>query len=167
MTLLETVEFIKVAHAGQVDKAGKPYWYHPVRVMLRLGENANEDMRHAALLHDVVEDTSFDLEHLRKLGYSDRTLEIVDGLTRREGESYKDFINRTIDSGVQCALVKLADLADNSSPSRMEGLPEEMKGIINRYIKAKETIYSSLPHLKDFGIIEGNLDVTKTVAFGF
>ena len=26
----ETLEFIKVAHEGQVDKGGGPYWPHPV-----------------------------------------------------------------------------------------------------------------------------------------
>jgi len=29
----ETIEFIKRSHAGQTDKAGMPYWQHPVAVM--------------------------------------------------------------------------------------------------------------------------------------
>jgi hypothetical protein len=56
-TVDETIAFIKRAHAGQVDKAGNPYWQHPVSVMGRLGPDATESEKLAALLHDVIEDT--------------------------------------------------------------------------------------------------------------
>ena len=41
------------AHAGQVDKAGMPYIFHPYEVALQV---QTEEEVCAALLHDVVED---------------------------------------------------------------------------------------------------------------
>lgn len=59
----ELIEFIQVAHAGQVDKGAKaPYWQHPVAVMRALPPFASEDLKKAALLHDTVEDTAFKRE---------------------------------------------------------------------------------------------------------
>lgn len=55
----ETIAFIRSAHVGQTDKAGAPYWRHPVSVMERLGADATEDEKLVALLHDVVEDTPY------------------------------------------------------------------------------------------------------------
>jgi (p)ppGpp synthase/HD superfamily hydrolase len=52
----DTINFIKIAHAGQFDKGGVEYWKHPVSVMYRLGPDASEDCKLVALLHDVIED---------------------------------------------------------------------------------------------------------------
>lgn len=43
------------AHAGQVDKAGAPYIFHPIRVASTFSD---ETLQTVAVLHDVVEDTS-------------------------------------------------------------------------------------------------------------
>ncbi len=54
------LDFIKLAHAGQVDKGAKaPYWQHPLAVANTLPPFATEELRAAALLHDVIEDTPF------------------------------------------------------------------------------------------------------------
>ena len=58
-TLERAIEIAKTAHAGQFDKAGKPYIFHPIRVMLRVH---NEFEKMVAVLHDVVEDTPITLE---------------------------------------------------------------------------------------------------------
>ncbi|MDX1975862.1 MAG: hypothetical protein SFT92_09350 [Rickettsiales bacterium] len=59
-TTEDLIDFIKVAHAGQIDKgAGKPYWEHPVAVMNELPDFASPELKAAALLHDVKEDTAF------------------------------------------------------------------------------------------------------------
>src|SRR5450755_2861043 len=68
-TVESTIEFIKSAHAGQVDKAGVAYWHHPVSVMKRLGTDALDDYKLAALLHDVIEDTKYGASDLRAMGY--------------------------------------------------------------------------------------------------
>ena len=63
------------AHAGQVDKAGMPYIFHPYEVALQV--QAEEEVC-AALLHDVVEDTDWTMEDLRAAGFP----ETVFGLCR-------------------------------------------------------------------------------------
>ena len=54
------------AHAGQVDKAGMPYIFHPYEVALQV---QTEEEVCAALLHDVVEDTDWTMEDLRAAGF--------------------------------------------------------------------------------------------------
>ena len=53
------------AHAGQVDKADRPYIFHPVGVAASL---LHTDAVHVcvALLHDVVEDTDVTIEEIRE-----------------------------------------------------------------------------------------------------
>lgn len=147
MTLEETFRCMIRAHDGQIDKSGKPYWLHPLRVMLRLGPRATEAERHAALLHDVVEDTPVTLEDLRAQGYPDEVLEIVRLVSRDKAkQTYRQYINCIVSSGNRSAMrVKLADLNDNSSPARMEGLPPDMRGIIHRYRRSMAQIEAALP----------------------
>jgi len=76
------------------------------------------------LLHDVIEDSDWTLDDLRRIGFSERVVSAVDALTlrKKEGEKYFDFIRR-------CSLnedaieVKLKDLKDNMSVSRNPGFP--------------------------------------------
>src|SRR4051812_434893 len=127
----DTIEIMRKAHEGQIDKSGRPYYLHPLRVMLRLAQCSPEE-RQAALLHDVVEDTQLTLEDLKALGYSGEVIELVDILTRRKpnGESHNDYLQRIVASRNARALrVKLADLLDNMSPARTRALPREHAGM--------------------------------------
>ena len=54
-TIERAIEIASSSHAGQIDKAGQPYIFHPLRVMLRVN---SEHEQMAAVLHDVVEDTT-------------------------------------------------------------------------------------------------------------
>jgi len=76
-TLQQSIFNMMAFHDGQVDKSGVTYFNHPLRVMLRLGPNANPAEQHAALLHDVVEDTPVTLDILQDMGYSDEVLKMV------------------------------------------------------------------------------------------
>ena len=59
---LEVAILIAVkAHMGQVDKAGKSYILHPLRVMQNV---ESIDAKIVAVLHDVLEDTDITLEIL-------------------------------------------------------------------------------------------------------
>ena len=61
-------------HGGQTDKAGAPYVGHLIRVqahLLRLFPDASEVERHAAWLHDVLEDTAITAHDLAEIGYPD------------------------------------------------------------------------------------------------
>lgn len=109
------------AHAGQIDTAGQPYILHPLRVMLRL---TGETERIAAVLHDVVEDTSVTIQHLEAEGFSEDVLAAVEALTKRDGETRLDAALRARANAV-AREVKLADNAENSDLSRIANPTEK------------------------------------------
>jgi len=126
------------AHAGQVDKGGAPYILHPLRVMLTRG---NELERICAVLHDTIEDSDITFDVLRKEGFSEEVIAVLDCLTKREGETYEDFIERILINKTACR-VKLADLCDNINLSRIENPNEKDKARIKKYNHARERIES-------------------------
>ena len=71
-TLEDAISLAVRAHQGCKDKAGAAYILHPLRVMLRM---KTRDERIVAVLHDVVEDTKYDVQDLRKAGYSHKILQ--------------------------------------------------------------------------------------------
>lgn len=105
-------EYALVAHMGQ-KYGDEPYIYHPARVANRM-EQYDESGIAVAYLHDVVEDTSFTLDDLRREGFNDEILEAVDAITRRKGEKYFDYIRR-LSSNPIAKRVKIADLQENLS----------------------------------------------------
>jgi (p)ppGpp synthase/HD superfamily hydrolase len=68
--------------------------------------------RTAAVLHDVIEDTSVTAEDLREQGIPDRVIEAVVALTHREEDSYEAYVEALAPNPL-ARQVKLADLADN------------------------------------------------------
>jgi (p)ppGpp synthase/HD superfamily hydrolase len=146
-----TIELMRRAHEGQIDKSGRPYYLHPLRVAMRL-VHCTAAERHAALLHDVVEDTPVTMRDLRDIGYSGEVLELVDLLTRRmpEGESHNGYIERLVQSGnVRALRVKLADVYDNMSPARTRSLPPHERGMRHRFAKDAARIRAALEALGD------------------
>ena len=119
------LELAARAHAGQVDKAGHDYLSHPLRVAARVVD-AGEEAVAVALLHDVVEDSDVDIEDLLAAGFPERVAEAVDRLTRRDGEPHADAVRRAAADPL-AAVVKRADLADNTDPARLALLPEELR----------------------------------------
>lgn len=70
------------AHEGQFRLSGEPYICHPLSVALILAElrmDAKGIM--AAILHDVIEDTSITKEQLRQ-NFGDEVAELVDGVSK-------------------------------------------------------------------------------------
>lgn len=125
MSMLEEAVAIAVeAHRGMVDKAGAPYILHPIRVMMKMD---GEIERIAAVLHDVVEDTDWTLDGLAGHGFPAEVVQAVDALTRREGESYEDFVRRAAATPA-ARVVKRADIEDNLDLSRIaDPKPEDHK----------------------------------------
>jgi (p)ppGpp synthase/HD superfamily hydrolase len=120
------------AHAGQTDKAGQPYILHPLRLMMRM---AIEAERLVAVLHDVVEDSPATLDDLRAAGFDEAVVEAVDRLTRRETESYDEFIARIAPHDL-ARRVKLADLQDNMDMTRLDALDERAVERMQRYLRS-------------------------------
>ena len=101
------------AHAGQVDKNGMPFVWHPIRVALKL----SEPDRVVALLHDAVEDSTMDFQDLLNLGISFEAVEVIKVLTHEDSVSYDDYVEH-VAKNPQAVRVKVADLLDNLSESR-------------------------------------------------
>jgi len=133
MSDLDTALAIAVeAHRGQVDKAGQPYILHPLRVMARL---STPEERLVAVLHDVVEDSATTLDDLRAAGFDEAVVRAVDFLTRRDEETYEAFIER-VNGDALARRVKLADLEDNMTLTRLRELDERAVERLGRYMRA-------------------------------
>ena len=116
--LAQAIELATSSHRGQIDKSGKPYILHPLRVMNAvLAEGHSEDVAIAAVLHDVVEDTDTTIDEIYKL-FGGTVAETVDALTRREGESYNTYVKRVLDFR-RATIVKLYDIFDNIDIHRL------------------------------------------------
>ena len=113
--LNRAIEIAVETHEGMTDKAGEPYILHPLRVMLSVN---GASARIAGVLHDVVEDSEWKLEDLRREGFSDEVIAAVDGVTRRDGEDYFQFCERAARHPIARA-AKLADLEDNMDLERI------------------------------------------------
>lgn len=135
------VEIAKEAHAGQLDKGGKPYIDHCLRVM---GLCRQRDERIVAVLHDVIEDSQWTLDDLRREGFSEIVVEAVGALTRRDNEPYSDFIERVGRNPV-AAIVKIADLTDNMDLSRLSSVSETDHQRNSKYARALGRLASLAP----------------------
>ena len=141
-TLEDAIALAVEAHRGQVDRVDHPYILHPLRVMFRLEDELD---RIVAVLHDVIEDTDLTLENLRQKGYSEEILAALDGVTRREEESYEDFVERSLAHPV-ARRVKLADLADNMDIRRLSTpLNERDFDRLQRYRRAWDRLKNGSP----------------------
>lgn len=120
------------AHEGQVDKCGLPYVYHPLHVAEQMDD---EDSTIVALLHDVVEDTSYTLEDIEAMGFGPAVTEALKLLTHDPSVPYFDYV-RNLEGNEIAKKVKLADLNHNSDLSRLEH--EMTEKDIARYEKYKK-----------------------------
>ena len=119
-------------HQDQQDRYGAPYLRHVMRVAER---GRNDDERVVGLLHDVVEDSPTTLDDLRREGFPEPIVQAVDCLTKRAGEPYDQFVERTKASKLAIA-VKLNDLEDNMDVRRAPRLEAKDIERMNKYLKA-------------------------------
>ncbi len=99
------------AHRGQLDKDGNPVILHPIQVGL-MGDT--EEEKCTGFLHDVVEDTDWTFDDLRREGVSASVIEALRLLTHDKTTPYDSYIQQIIDSGNPLALqVKYNDLQHN------------------------------------------------------
>jgi (p)ppGpp synthase/HD superfamily hydrolase len=135
MSLLErAIALAARAHAGQRDKAGKPYILHPLRVMLRMESEAEQV---TAVLHDLLEDTPWRREGLRRKGFPAPILDALEALTHRPGEPYPRFIERVAGNPL-ARRVKLADLDDNLR--RIPKPTQADRRRMGKYRRARKTL---------------------------
>ena len=133
MRLIETsLQIALRAYAGKVDKAGREYILHPLRVMAKM---RTEREMSAALLHDVLEDSEITAEELLAEGIPAEVVEAVQHLTKNENEDYMDFVARAGKNRIAAA-VKLADIEDNIDVLRLSSLDETDLARIRKYHSA-------------------------------
>ena len=130
-TIEDAIQLAAQAHKGMTDKAGEPYIFHVLRVMLRM---ETEEERMIAVLHDLVEDTDYSLDDLRRMGYPERIVEAIDCLTKREEEKddYDRFVGR-VKRNPLAIRVKVADLEENMNIHRLSELTEEDLKRVRKY----------------------------------
>ncbi|MFG3150776.1 HD domain-containing protein [Streptomyces sp. NPDC048219] len=122
LSLAEVEALARAAHAGQTDKAGRPYAEHLLAVAEGVRRRGGDDEQIAAAwLHDAVEDDALSERRLHETALSARTKDIVLALTRRTGESAETYAARIL-ATPGALLVKEADLAHNADPARLSVL---------------------------------------------
>ena len=121
--VLKAFELADKAHEGQLRASGEPYIMHPLAVAEIL---AHLQIDHitlmAALMHDVVEDTSYSKEDLENM-FGSEVAFLVDGVTKlnqfqyetkedRQMENYRKMI-LAMAKDVRVVVIKLADRLHN------------------------------------------------------
>lgn len=145
MEIDQAIEFMKEAHGDQMDQGGNPYWMHPIAVMQLLPEWAPDEVKIAAILHDVLEDTNKTSEDLHKAGFTRRTVQLVEDLSREKSLTYMEWIKQIAASNDYWLIrIKLADNLHNSDPKRLAQLPLEKQSILNRYTRARRILEKAL-----------------------
>ena len=127
-------EIAKRAHHDQVDKAGAPYILHSETVASFVTKDVKKIV---AYLHDVIEDTPYQLSDLEEAGFSSEIIKAVDLLTRKDGQSYKQYL-KLVKTNELARVVKLADLKHNSDLSR---LAQVTRNDIKRLKNTKMPLY--------------------------
>jgi RelA/SpoT family (p)ppGpp synthetase len=145
------------AHKNNLRASGEPYFLHPYEVaMVVAKEIALDDVSIAsALLHDVVEDTDFELKDIRA-EFGDAIADIVDGATKitdifeshevTQAESYRKLLLSMVND-IRVILIKFADRLHNMRT--LEYLPPE-----KRLRLAKETLDIYAPFAHRFGLAQ-------------
>lgn len=140
MSLLgEVIALVSEAFASDTDKGGRPYVLHCFAVM--------ENARHmgvtgdvylaAAFAHDLKEDKPEYMVRLVAIAmkYNKPSMpNLVDQLSRRPGESYREFIARIIASNdVRLIKIKKGDIKHNSSLTRLKGVTDNDQKRMKKY----------------------------------
>ena len=121
--LVRAYDYAAAAHANQKRASGEPYFIHPCAVadiLMDLGLDAATIA--AALLHDVIEDTSSTAEDIKN-AFGDEVLALVSGVTKlekivfksKEDENAENFrkIFVAMAKDVRVIIIKLADRLHN------------------------------------------------------
>ena len=125
------------AHAGQVDKAGRPYIEHVARVAAAVSDDPEAEA--VAWLHDCMEDAPWTEEQIR-CNFPLSVSLAVTALTRWRGHSAGWYYDRLREHPTALR-VKLADIADNANEARLALLPPDVADRLRKkYAKARKAL---------------------------
>lgn len=148
-------------HRTQNRKSGEQYITHPIAVAGMLAElGMTSSTIIAALLHDTVEDTEYDLEHLRA-DFGDEVAGLVDGVTKLDKVKYgqasaSETVRKMVVAmarDIRVLVIKLVDRQHNMRT--ISYLPTE-----KQEQKARETleIYAPLAHRLGMNSVKWELE---------
>jgi guanosine-3',5'-bis(diphosphate) 3'-pyrophosphohydrolase len=154
-------EVAENAHTGQQRKSGEPYITHPVAVAGILAElGLDKATIIAALLHDTVEDTPYNLTQLKN-DFGDEVSSLVDGVTKLDKLTYGENAEAetvrkmvvAMSRDIRVLVVKLADRLHNARTWEFVA-PESAER------KARETIdiYAPLAHRLGMNAVKWELE---------
>ncbi|MDR1607381.1 MAG: bifunctional (p)ppGpp synthetase/guanosine-3',5'-bis(diphosphate) 3'-pyrophosphohydrolase [Deltaproteobacteria bacterium] len=147
--------FAATAHQGMTRRSGEPYLIHPLAVAWILTDmRLDATIVAAGLLHDVVEDTKYTVEDIRR-EFGAEVASVVDGLTKISKLNFSSATERAASNMRKMILAMLTDLrvilvklADRLNNMRTLGFmpPDKQKTI------AKETLDIFAPLAGRLGI---------------
>ena len=161
--ILSAYQLAEKAHANQKRSSGQPYIIHPLAVadiLLDLGMDT--DTICVGLLHDVVEDTEYTLDDIRKLFGQDVAM-LVDGVTKlnkvpnfNKEEQQATNVRKILlamSHDIRVMIIKLADRVHNMRT--LHYLPPQKQRII-----ALETmnVYAPIAHRLGIRAIKEELE---------
>ena len=153
-------DFANEAHKGVRRRSGEPYILHPIAVAKIVVSNIGLGYKSivAALLHDVVEDTSYTFDDIKSL-FGEKVASLVEGLTKiktvldnedkaqqksMQAENFKRIL-LTLNDDVRVVLIKLADRLHNCRT--IEFMPEHKRDKI-----LSETMFVFIPLAHRLGL---------------
>jgi GTP diphosphokinase / guanosine-3',5'-bis(diphosphate) 3'-diphosphatase len=151
------------AHSGQMRESGEPYMIHPLHVALILADMQMDMVcLITGLLHDTVEDTSVNLDQIKK-EFGPEVAACVDGVTKlsklkfysreeRQAESVRKMLLAMVND-IRVIIVKLADRLHNMRT--LGALPRERQ---LRISQETAEIYAPIAHRLGMGKIRGELE---------
>ena len=153
------------AHWNMRRKSGEPYIIHPISVAKIVNQEIGLGARSitVALLHDVVEDTEYSLDDVKR-DFDPKIASLIDGLTKISGTYNKENSSSlqaenfrkmllTISDDLRVILIKIADRLHNMRT--LDSMPEHKKMKV-----AGETIflYAPLAHRLGLYAIKSELE---------
>lgn len=141
LPLVEAAEqYARRLHQGQVDQQGRDYATgHLEPIAAALAPHGPVAVA-AGWLHDIIEDCGVTTDTLRGL-FPDEVVDAVESVTRRDGETYADLIDRACAHPVG-VLVKLADNEHNllSNPGLAVVDQAKAERLLRRYLTARDRL---------------------------